>query len=78
MTGKKDKPTVTQMYSFLKNNAKARVQIPGCTIELDDFADKFSKDASKRQQLLKDTETFIEKIECEEVNKLLLQLAPIF
>ena len=77
MTGK-DKVTVSEIYTFLKVNAIARVQIPGCTIELDDFADKFVKDASKRQQLLKETETFIEKIECEEVNKLLLQLAPIF
>lgn len=77
MTGK-GKVTVNQLYSFLKTNSKARVQIPGCLLELDEFAEKFVKDASNRQQLLKDSEAFIEKIECEEVNKLSLQLAPIF
>lgn len=75
MTGK-DKVTVNHLYTFLKTNAKARVQIPGCTLELDNFAEEFVTDASKRQQLLKDAEAFIEKIECEEVNKLSLQLAP--
>jgi hypothetical protein len=65
------------LYKFMKMNSQARIQIPGCILELDTFADVFVKDASKRQQLLKDSEAFIEKIECEEVNKLLLQLAQI-
>jgi hypothetical protein len=70
MTGKDDKITVNHLYTFLKLNSKARVQIPGCILELDNFVDEFTKDASKRQQLLKDSEAFIEKIECDEVNKL--------
>lgn len=65
-----EKVTVNRLYSFLKTNSKARVQIPGCILELDDFAEMFVRDASKRQQLLQDSELFIEKIQFEEVNKL--------
>lgn len=65
-----EKITVNRIYSFLKTHSKARIQIPGCEIELDNFAEAFVKDASKRQQLLQDSEMFIEKIQCEEVNKL--------
>lgn len=65
-----EKVSVNRLYSFLKANSKAQVQIPGCILELDNYAEAFVNDAPKRQQLLKKTETFIEKIQSEEVNKL--------
>lgn len=44
--------------------------MPGCSKELDELADKFLKNPSQRKQILLEAEEILEKIECEEVNKL--------
>jgi hypothetical protein len=62
--------TAPQLYSFLKANANVAVLAPGCVKELDEFAGVFVREANKRKQILKDTEAFIEGIECKEVSEL--------
>lgn len=63
-----EKLTTAQLFTFVKNNAKVHVQAPGCTKKLDELAGKFVKDSTKRSEILKEAENFIEKIETEEVN----------
>lgn len=57
-----------RLYSFLKTNSKVNVQVPGCIKELDELADEFVKDKTKREEILKKAEEFIAKIADEEVN----------
>lgn len=74
-----EKLTTGKLYSFLKFHSKVHVQVPGCSRELDDLADKFLNNPSQREQILVEAEEFLEKIECEEVNKPSDgQLAPTF
>lgn len=57
-----------RLYSFLKTHSKVHVQVPGCIKELDQLADEFVKDKTKREEILKTAEDIIAKIEDEEVN----------
>lgn len=43
------------------------MQAPGCVKALDKLAEKFTKNAKKRKEILKEAEKIIEKIEPEEV-----------
>lgn len=66
----KSKPvTLNQLFWFVKANAKVGVLVPGCMLELDRLADSFVSEPKKRKEILKESEEFIEKIECEEVRK---------
>lgn len=65
-----DKVTLARLYSFLKTESNVYVQAPGCDKELDKLAAKFVENPSNRQNILKECEAAIEKIECEKVNDL--------
>lgn len=58
-----------RLYSFLKTHSKVHVQVPGCIKELDQLADEFVKDKTKREEILKTAEDIIAKIEDEEVTQ---------
>ena len=67
MTFLGDPFTLTQLFSFIKKYSKVHVLAPGCDEKLDILGQKFVVEEGKRKDILKQTESFIEEEECDEV-----------
>lgn len=72
------KVTLARLYTFLKSHSRVHIHAPGCLKELDEMSFSFVENSSKREEILNEAEAFIENIECEEVKKMICQLAITF
>lgn len=78
MTIGKDIVTINKLYLFLKTHSKVHVLAPGCVKELDELAETFINERTKRQDILREAENFIDKIRSEEVSELFSSINIIF
>lgn len=62
-----DALTITQLFTFVKEHSKVLILAPGCDEKFDKIAYDFMKNKKMRNELLKEAEGAIKKVECEEV-----------